>query len=186
MENNDRHCGSVMVILVATATAAAIVLLLLPSSVTNAQQQAEQTTTAEPSPEVNGHFYMSVIFNLDQDSNSFKASNGGTIYLPFEKKNLTGFEIVPRSELLTFGENSIIWSADIKIPIDQTRTMVKDLFLSVDVSSIERRPEVNGTPPSDFYAYSGYGTLSIGEGKWKVLAKFEPEYQTALLRVLSI
>ena len=63
--------------------------------------------------------------------------------------------------------------------------MVKDLFLSVDVSSIERRPTVNGAP-SDSYAYSGYGTLSIGEEKWKVLAKFEPEYQTAWLRVLPI
>ena len=170
MENNDRHCCSVMVILVATATARHCNCYSVPSSVANAQQQAEQTTTAEPSPEINGRFYMSVIFNLDQDSNSFKASNGGSIYLPFEKKNLTGFEIVPRSEYLTFGENSIIWSADIKIPIDQTRTMVKDLFLSVDVSSIERRPTVNGAP-SDSYAYSGYGDIVYWRGEMEGACK---------------
>lgn len=50
---------------------------------------------------------------------------------------------------------------------------------------MERRPTVTGAP-SDSYAYSGYGSLSIGEEKWKVFAKFEPEYPTAWLRVLPI
>ena len=179
MGNTDRYYKVVM-----TATVA-ILSLLVPSSAVTSQQQIEQTSAAEPSPEINGHFYMGTTFILEQDSNLFKASNGGVVYLPFDKKNLTGFQIVPESEYFTFDDTSIYWSADIKIPIDQTRTMVKDLLMMIDVSAIERRLTVNGTP-SDLYSYSGYGTLSIGDGKWKVLAKFEPEYQTAWLRVLSI
>ena len=179
MGNNNRACGVVM-----TSTAA-IILLLVPSSVLIAQRQADQPSMVEPSPEINGGLYMSTTFVLEQDSNSFKASNGGVVFLPFERKNLTGFQIVPSSEYFTYGETSIYWSADIKIPIDQTKTVVKDLLMLIDVSEIERRLTVNGTP-TNLYTYSGFGTLSIGESKWNVAAKFEPEYQTALLRLLSI